>query len=101
MSCGCKGGTDNSKSPISTKVIKVNEAVELVNEPPYTMEEVTLMEEWLNSTTRTKEQTDFALHFNYKYFGEPVMGYCDIPCQHRIRRRVEHARQKLEQYARG
>lgn len=94
MSCGCKG------QPVqqTTKVIQVNETVEIMNEPLYTMEEVQRIENWLNSTNKQLEDTHFVINFNKNHFGENIMGYCDIPCQHRIRKRVEMMKEKLTLY---
>lgn len=97
--CGCKGQQSQQKSQGPTpKVITVNGITEVISEPTYTMEELKMVENWLVSTNKTQEETDFVLSFNLKHFGEQLTGYCDIPCQHRIRKRVEHLKEKLIKY---
>lgn len=93
MGCGCKQQPTTQSTP---KIIQMNSSeVEFMNEPKYTIEEVTQIETWLTSTNKTKEQTDFVHKFISEHYGELIQGYCDIPCQHRIRRRVEDMKEKL------
>lgn len=96
MGCGCK---EKPKSPMSPKVIQVasNEAT-IVSKPLYTDEDVYRLENWLTSTNKTPEETEYVFEFNRQHFGEVMQGYCDIDCQHRIRRRVEHMKEKLLQW---
>lgn len=93
--CNCKQQT---KAPITHKVIQVNGETEIVNEPKYSQDEVQRIENWLNSLEKSTEETNFVFEFNKNHFGEIMQGYCDIPCQHRIRRRVEHMKEKLNKW---
>lgn len=96
MGCNCK---QQPKSPITPKVIQVNNAeVELMTKPTYTEEELTRLENWIISVDKSKEDNEFVKQFNLQHFGENIIGYCDIACQHRIRRRVEHMKEKLNKW---
>lgn len=92
MPCNCK---QQPKTPITPKVIQVGAQTELMNKPLYTEEDISKIESWLVSTNKTAEETNFVFQFNLQHFGEQMQGYCDIDCQHRIRRRVEHMKEKL------
>ena len=94
MGCNCKQKTEEQKP----KAIQVNGVTEIMNQPQFTIEEIQRVENWLNSTNKTKEETDYSLEFNFRHFGEPPMGYCDVSCQTRIRRRLEHLKLKLQKY---
>lgn len=95
LGCGCK---EKPKSPMTPKVIQVNDAVELMAKPLYTTEDITRIENWLSSPTKEQSETDWVFEFNRQHFGEHMMGYCDSPCQNRIKKRVEHMKEKLQQY---
>ena len=93
--CNCK---NKSNEQPNQKVVQVNDQVEIMSEPLYLPEEVDRIENWLNSTSKTLQETHFVINFNKLHFGESIIGYCDIPCQHRIRKRVESMREKLRLY---
>lgn len=95
MGCGCKQKPQDQTGP---KIIRVNDAVEVVSEPTYTREDISRLESWLSSHNKTKEDTDFVYEFNNIHFGENMMGYCDPVCQDRIRKRIEHMKEKLNLY---
>jgi len=95
LSCGCKQQPAQSKGP---KIIRVNDVQEIVKEPAYTEDDVNKIEYWLTNTNKTKEETEIVYNLNREHFGEEIQGYCDIACQHRIRRRVEHMKEKLSQW---
>ena len=97
MSCNCKN-KNNPPSKIKTQM--VDGVLEIPNQqaPPYTWEEVIKVKDYLNSKIKTDEGRKYMYDFNQKYFGEVMMGYCDQPCLERIRKRVEHATQKLTEY---
>lgn len=95
MGCGCKQQPKQSSGP---KIIRVNESVEMVSEPLYTEEDIIRLENWLIETNRTSEETYFVYQFNEIHFGEKIQGYCDIHCQHRIRKRIEHMKEKLNKW---
>ena len=93
LSCGCKQQTNTSTKP---KIIRVNDSeVEVMKKPLYTEEDITRLENWLSSTNKTTEENQFVIQFNLQHFGEHINGYCDISCQHRIRKRIEHMKEKL------
>lgn len=75
-----------------------NNEIEIINKPLYSTTDIDRIENWLNSTSKTKEETNFIINFNREHFGEEIMGYCDIPCQHRIRKRVELMKEKIRLY---
>lgn len=94
MSCGCKQKPSHS----GPKIIKVNDNTHIMNEPQFNQEDVDRIQNWLSSHNKTKEDTDFVYEFNRIHFGEHMMGYCDPVCQDRIRKRVEHMKEKLNLY---
>jgi hypothetical protein len=97
MSCNCK---NKNKVQEKVKTQTIDGVIEIPNQqaPPYTWEEVIRVKDYLNSKIKTEEGRQNMYQFNEKYFGEVMMGYCDQSCLTRIRKRIEHATQKLTEY---
>lgn len=98
MGCNCKNKNTEMAKKVKTQV--VNNEVVITNQeaPPYTMEEIIQVKDFLNSKTKTADGMRIALEFNQKYFGETPVGYCDQPCMERIRKRIELASQRIIEY---
>ena len=97
MGCGCK------QKPVeqTTKIVQKVDHVEIIEKPTYDLSELIRIENWLKSTNKTKEDTEFIIQFAYNHFGEIINHYCDIPCQKRMKNRIEMLKQRLEDYERN
>lgn len=96
MSCGCKNKKQNEKRIVSQK--QSDGSIEIISEPPYTMEEVIEVKDYINSRTKTEEGRQKLISFNEKYFGELLSGYCDQACIERTRRRLDKATEHINKY---
>lgn len=94
MGCNCKSQIKEEKP----KIIQVNGQMEMLEKPTYSIDEVDRVIKWLDSTNKTPNETAWCLNFNFQHFGEQLSGYCDLPCQARIRTRMAHLREKHRKY---
>lgn len=96
MPCGCK------QQPVetTTKMVQKEDHVEIIEKPNYELSELIRIENWLNSINKTKEDNEFIIDFAFRHFGEIINHYCDIPCQKRMRQRVDILKERLENYER-
>lgn len=92
----CKCKDKNKIEPIPT--IKVNDTIEIINDPIYRMEDIERVERYFNSQDKVSGERTFAYEFMYAYFGEKLVGYCASPCQQRIHDKLEHAKLKVLRY---
>ena len=93
--CNCKNKAE-TKPAIQT--IVVNNTVEIVEQPPYTAKEVIRVKDYFNNRFKTEEERNFIIEWNKQYFEPQQEGYCDQVCLDRIKRRAEHAYEKIMLY---
>ena len=95
MGCNCKNKAP--KQEIKTQIIDNVMVIPNQTAPPYTMEEVLAVKNYIdNKEDPNGLQT--LVQFNEKYFGEIIVGYCNITCMQRTRSRIELALQRLNEW---
>ena len=97
MACNCKNKNEVDRPKSISKNIEPS-VVEVTIAPPYTREEVIRVKDYLSSNQKTEEGRLNMIDFNERYFGEKIMGYCDQPCLHRVRQRLETADKLLNEW---
>ena len=92
--CNCK---NKKNEPTPPPVIGVNtqQVFPTQEEPPYTIQEVIKIKDYLSSTNKTEEGRVAISQFSEKYFGEKISGYCDQVCIKRIKARLDRATELL------
>ena len=97
MACNCK---DKSATQGKVKTIKVENVVEIVDDKkiPYTKEYLDGVMDALTNKLNTEEGRRIVADFNWNYFGEKVVGYCDQPCRARTVKRLDKCYFRLKEY---
>lgn len=96
MGCNCK----NKAQKVETKIKREDNVMVITNQtpPPYSWEEVNELKHFLDNRIQTEQSKNKIIQFNRNYFGEVIVGYCDILCMNRTKQRVELAIQRLTEW---
>lgn len=96
MGCNCK----NKAQKVETKTQTINNVMTIPNQtpPPYTWAEVNELKEYIDNKIQTEQSKKLLVDFNKNYFGEVIVGYCDILCMNRTKKRLDHAIKRLTEW---
>jgi len=98
MGCSCKQNNQTQqKQPI---MVKTNNVVEIIDlpEPPYTIEEVIRIKDYLTAMNKTDNEKEFISNILLQSFGDIIPDYCDQTCLNHIRSRAEYMQTKITEY---
>jgi hypothetical protein len=85
------------KVEIKTQIIDNVMVIPNQTAPPYTMEEVLKIKNYLEDK-QDPNGHQLIIDFTEKYFGEVIVGYCNITCIQKTRSRIELALERLNEW---
>jgi hypothetical protein len=96
--CNCKQQVKQERIvPQGIRPIVVQSSTE-VQEPQYTIEDITRIKDYLSSTNKHDLEKQFIGYILNVNFGDVIPGYCDQNCLRHIQNRVREMETSLKEY---
>jgi hypothetical protein len=97
MGCNCKNKQTQEKQPVMVTQDNVIEIIDLT-EPPYTIEDVIRIKDYLSATNKVHKEKDFISTILLNNFGDIIPDYCDQVCFNQIKSRADYMFNKITEY---
>ena len=88
MGCSCK-----NKSQAQKITKEVQQKVQVVKD--ISLQEINIIENMISDINNNVEKRGYVTEFFMRHYGDPVINYCDQPCQKRLRDRIKMLKEKI------